>query len=161
MYKILVTGSNGQLGSEIRSVSHTYPFEFFFTDSKSLDITDKSKVREFLVRNDINTIINCAAYTAVDRAETDSEGADKVNHLAVKHLAESAKDLNITLVHVSTDYVFNGESYQPYTEESPCDPRSVYGLTKRAGEEAMISLKVPNSVIIRTSWVYSGFGKTS
>lgn len=158
MYKVLVTGSNGQLGSEIRFLSPNYSFEFIFTDVEDLDITDKAKVHKFLVDNRINTILNCAAYTAVDRAEADFETADNVNHLAVKYLAESAKELNIKLVHVSTDYVFNGETYQPYTEDSPCDPQSVYGVTKRAGEEAMISLKLSNSVIIRTSWVYSTFG---
>lgn len=159
MYKVLLTGVNGQLGSEIQSVSQHYPFEFIFKDSKSLDITDREKVFEFLKINNVNAIINCAAYTAVDRAETETENADAVNHLAVKHLAESSKVLNITLVHVSTDYVFNGESFRPYTEDSVCDPQSVYGATKRAGEEAMISLQVPNSIIIRTSWVYSTFGK--
>lgn len=158
MYKVLVTGVNGQLGSEIRSVSHNYPFEFIFTDSKNLDITDLEKVTEFLKSNSVNAIINCAAYTAVDRAETDTETADAVNHLAVKNLAKSAKDLSLTFVHVSTDYVFNGESFKPYTEESDCDPQGVYGATKRAGEEALISLQVANSIIIRTSWVYSTFG---
>lgn len=158
MHKILVTGANGQLGSEIRFLSPKYPFEFIFTDVEDLDITVKEKVHEFLVDNRINSIINCAAYTAVDRAESDFQTADKVNHLAVKYLAESAKELNIKLVHVSTDYVFNGETFQPYTEDAPCDPKSVYGVTKRAAEEAMISLKLPNSIIIRTSWVYSTFG---
>lgn len=158
MHKILVTGSNGQLGSEIQFLSNNYDYEFIFTGAEELDITDKTKVYKFLVSNEINTIINCAAYTAVDRAETEVEIADKVNHFAVKYLAESAKELKIKLVHVSTDYVFNGEAFQPYTEDSPCDPQSVYGLTKRAGEEALISLKLPNSIIVRTSWVYSTFG---
>lgn len=158
MDKILVTGSNGQLGSEIRFLSPNYAFDFIFTDVEDLDITDQAKVRNFLVVNKINTILNCAAYTAVDRAESDFETADKVNHLAVKYLAESAKELNIKLVHVSTDYVFNGEAFQPYTEDSPCDPQSVYGVTKRAGEEALISIKLPNSIIVRTSWVYGTFG---
>ncbi len=158
MHKILVTGSKGQLGSEIQFLSNNYDYEFIFTGAEELDITDKTKVYKFLLSNEINTIINCAAYTAVDRAETEVEIADKVNHFAVKYLAESAKELKIKLVHVSTDYVFNGEAFQPYTEDSPCDPQSVYGLTKRAGEEALISLKLPNSIIVRTSWVYSTFG---
>ncbi len=158
MNKVLVTGSNGQLGSEIRYLSPNYPFEFIFTDVEDLDITDKAKVHKFLVDNRINSILNCAAYTAVDRAEVDFETADNVNHLAVKYLAESAKELNIKLVHISTDYVFNGEAFQPYTEDSPCNPQCVYGITKRAAEEAIIFLKLPNSVIIRTSWVYSTFG---
>jgi dTDP-4-dehydrorhamnose reductase len=158
MHRVLVTGSNGQLGSEIRYLSPNYPFEFIFTDVEDLDITKKDNVHIFLVDNRINSIINCAAYTAVDRAEADFETADKVNHLAVKYLAESAKELNIKLIHVSTDYVFNGEAFQPYTEDSPCDPKSVYGITKRSAEEAILFLKLPNSVIIRTSWVYSTFG---
>lgn len=158
MYKILVTGSKGQLGSEIKFLSPDYPFEFFFTDSENLDITDALKVQKFLADKEINTIINCAAYTSVDRAESDSEKANKVNHLAVKNMALIAKEMNISMVHVSTDYVFNGETYQPYTEDSPCDPRSVYGLTKRAGEESMISVGLPNSIIIRASWIYSTFG---
>lgn len=158
MHKVLVTGSNGQLGSEIRYLSPNYPFEFIFTDIENLDITKKENVHEFLVDNGINSILNCAAYTAVDRAEAEFETADKVNHLAVKYLAESAKELNIKLIHVSTDYVFDGQAYQPYTEDSPCNPQSVYGVTKRAGEEAMISLKLPDSIIIRTSWVYSTYG---
>lgn len=158
MHKVLVTGSNGQLGSEIRFLSPNYSFDFIFTDVEDLDITDKAKVHKFLVENSINTILNCAAYTAVDKAEEDFVTADKVNHLAVKYLAESSKELNIKFIHVSTDYVFNGEAFQPYTEDSPCDPQSVYGITKRASEEAIIFLKLPNSVIIRTSWVYSIFG---
>lgn len=158
MHKVLVTGSNGQLGSEIRFLSPNYPFEFIFTDVEDLDITKKENVHRFLVDSRIDSILNCAAYTAVDRAEADFETADKVNHIAVNYLAESAKDLNIRLVHISTDYVFNGEAFQPYTEDSPCDPKSVYGITKRSAEEAILSLKLPNSVIIRTSWVYSTFG---
>jgi dTDP-4-dehydrorhamnose reductase len=158
MHRVLVTGSNGQLGSEIRYLSPNYPFEFIFTDVEDLDITKKENVHKFLVDARINSIINCAAYTAVDRAEVDFETVDKVNHIAVKYLAESAKDLNIRLVHISTDYVFNGEAFQPYTEDSPCDPKSVYGITKRSAEEAILFLKLPNSVIIRTSWVYSTFG---
>ncbi|WP_075352669.1 dTDP-4-dehydrorhamnose reductase [Algoriphagus marinus] len=158
MHKVLVTGANGQLGSEIRYLSPNFSFEFIFSDVEDLDITEKEKVHKFLVDNRINSIVNCAAYTAVDRAEADFDTADKVNHLAVKYLAESAKELNIKLVHVSTDYVFNGEAFQPYIEDSRCDPRNVYGISKRSAEEAILFLKLPNSVIIRTSWVYSSFG---
>jgi dTDP-4-dehydrorhamnose reductase len=158
MYKILVTGAKGQLGSEIQYLSPYFPYKFIFTDIEDLDITDKSQLKQFLVLNNINSVVNCAAYTAVDKAESDFETANKVNHLAVQYLAELAKELNMSLVHISTDYVFNGESFQPYTETSPCDPKGIYGSTKRAGEEAIISLNLPNSVIIRTSWVYSTFG---
>jgi dTDP-4-dehydrorhamnose reductase len=158
MHKILITGSNGQLGSEIRSLSADYAYQFLFTDVQDLDITDRDALHKFLVENKINTILNCAAYTAVDRAEEDVQTADKVNHLAVKYLAEESKTLGITLIHISTDYVFNGEAFMPYKENDLTDPQSVYGITKRAAEEEMISLQIPNSIIIRTSWVYSTFG---
>jgi dTDP-4-dehydrorhamnose reductase len=158
MHKILVTGSNGQLGSEIRSLSTDYSYQFLFTDVQDLDITDPDALHKFLVENKINTILNCAAYTAVDRAEEDVQTADQVNHLAVKYLAEESKTLGITLIHISTDYVFNGKAFMPYKENDLTDPQSVYGTTKRAAEEEMISLQIPNSIIIRTSWVYSTYG---
>jgi dTDP-4-dehydrorhamnose reductase len=158
MHKILVTGSNGQLGSEIRSLSADYSYQFLFTDVQDLDITDRNALHQFLVENKVNTILNCAAYTAVDRAEDDFQTADKVNHLAVKYLAEESKTLGITLIHISTDYVFNGKAFMPYKENDLTDPQSVYGTTKRAAEEEMISLQIPNSIIIRTSWVYSAYG---
>jgi dTDP-4-dehydrorhamnose reductase len=158
MHKILVTGSNGQLGSEIRSLSAYYSYQFLFTDVQDLDITDRNALHQFLVENKVNTILNCAAYTAVDRAEDDFQTADKVNHLAVKYLAEESKTLGITLIHISTDYVFNGKAFMPYKENDLTDPQSVYGTTKRAAEEEMISLQIPNSIIIRTSWVYSAYG---
>jgi len=158
MHKILVTGSNGQLGSEIRSLSADYSYQFLFTDVQDLDITDRNALHQFLVENKVNTILNCAAYTAVDRAEDDFQTADKVNHLAVKYLAEESKILGITLIHISTDYVFNGKAFMPYKENDLTDPQSVYGTTKRAAEKEMISLQIPNSIIIRTSWVYSAYG---
>lgn len=158
MHKILVTGSNGQLGSEIRSLSADYSYQFLFTDVQDLDITDRNALHQFLVENKVNTILNCAAYTAVDRAEDDFQTADKVNHLAVKYLAEESKTLGITLIHISTDYVFNGKAFMPYKENDLTDPQSVYGTTKRAAEKEMISLQIPNSIIIRTSWVYSAYG---
>jgi dTDP-4-dehydrorhamnose reductase len=158
MHKILVTGSNGQLGSEIRSLSAYYSYQFLFTDVQDLDISDRNALHQFLVENKVNTILNCAAYTAVDRAEDDFQTADKVNHLAVKYLAEESKTLGITLIHISTDYVFNGKAFMPYKENDLTDPQSVYGTTKRAAEKEMISLQIPNSIIIRTSWVYSAYG---
>ena len=158
MLNVLVTGSNGQLGSEIRELSPEYNYNFFFTDRNTLDISDKKAVEEFLSRNDINIIINCAAYTAVDTAESDEANADKINHLAVKNLAELAKDKNIQLIHISTDYVFDGKNYKPYTEDDITNPNGVYGATKLAGEIAMQNINPANSIIIRTSWVYSSFG---
>jgi len=158
MHNILVTGSNGQLGSEIRELASGYDYNFFFTDRTSLDITDEEALNSFVQENTITTIINCAAYTAVDKAESDEVNADKINHLAVKYLAKIAKEQNIKLIHISTDYVFDGKNYKPYTEEDITNPQGVYGETKLAGEKAMQEISPLDSVIIRTSWVYSSFG---
>lgn len=158
MYKVLVTGANGQLGSEIRHISSAYEFEFIFTDVAELDITNKKSIINFLNDNPVDAIINCAAFTAVDKAENEVEIADKVNHLAVKYLAEAANEFKLKFIHVSTDYVFDGEAFSPYSEDDVPNPQSIYGVTKRAGELALISLEVPDSIVIRTSWVYSVFG---
>ena len=131
---------------------------FFFTDSSTVDITDFKKVKEFIETNKINVIINCAAYTAVDKAEDDEVNADKINHLAVKNLASIAKEKNIKLVHISTDYVFDGENFMPYIESDSVNPQGIYGKTKLEGEEALQKVNPKNSIIIRTSWVYSSFG---
>ena len=158
MTNILVTGSKGQVGSELQALSQNYEYNFFFTDRTILDITNLSNINDFITTNSINTIINCAAYTAVDKAEEDKENADKVNHLAIKYLAEVAKEKNIKLIHISTDYVFNGENFKPYTEDDTTSPNGVYGVTKLAGEKAMQEINPKDSIIIRTSWVYSSFG---
>ncbi|MDD2357279.1 MAG: dTDP-4-dehydrorhamnose reductase [Thiovulaceae bacterium] len=158
MINILVTGSNGQLGSEIRALSPDYNYNFFFTDRESLDISNTDIVNEFIETNSINTIINCAAYTAVDKAESDIENADMINHLAVKNLAEIAKENDIKLIHISTDYVFDGKNFKPYTEDDVTNPNGVYGSTKLEGEKALLQVRPKNSIIIRTSWVYSSFG---
>ncbi len=158
MHNILVTGSNGQLGNELREISGNYKYNFYFTDREELDITDKRSIELFVESNNIDIIINCAAYTAVDKAEEDELNAAKVNHLAVKYLAQTAKAKNIKLVHISTDYVFNGMNYKPYNEDDSVDPNGVYGKTKLDGEDAMIEINPLNSIIIRTSWVYSSFG---
>lgn len=156
--RILVTGANGQLGSEVRAISGKYPeFDFFYTTRRELDICDQNAVEKFVSRNNINSIINCAAYTAVDKAESESELADKINHLAVKALAEISLKYDIKLIHISTDYVFDGNSYKPYTEIDIPNPQSVYGKTKLDGERAMKKINPSNSVIIRTSWVYSRY----
>ena len=155
---ILVTGANGQLGSEIKELSQNYKYNIFFTDVKLLDISNKKAIEDFIKQNSIDTIINCAAYTAVDKAEEEKELADKINHIAVKNLAEVSKEFDISLVHISTDYVFNGLSYRPYKESDKTEPQSVYGSTKLMGEEAMIDISPKNSIIIRTSWLYSTFG---
>ena len=157
-YNILVTGSNGQLGSEIKELSSNYFYNFFFTDRNSIDITSKDSIRSFCQTNNINVIINCAAYTAVDKAESDELNADLVNRKAVKKLALVSSELNIKLIHISTDYVFDGRNFKPYCEEFQTNPQGVYGKTKLDGENEMRDINPKNSIIIRTSWVYSSFG---
>lgn len=159
MYNILVTGGNGQLGSEIRVLIESYPqYHFFFTDVATLDICNKETIALFIKENKITVIINCAAYTAVDKAESDSKLADTINHLAVQHLAELAKIYNCKFIHISTDYVFDGNNYKPYNETDKPNPQSVYGSTKLAGELALQKINPENTIIIRTSWVYSSYG---
>ncbi len=157
-FNILVTGSNGQLGSEIKELSTKYEYNFFFTDRSNIDITKKESLKTFCQINNINTIINCAAYTAVDKAESDEVNADLINRKAVKKLALISQELNIKLIHISTDYVFDGKTYKPYVEEFQTKPNSVYGKTKLDGENEMINVNPKNSIIIRTSWVYSSYG---
>ena len=158
MHNILVTGANGQLGSEIRELSSDYENNCFFTDRNELDISNLEAVKNYVDKNSIDVIINCAAYTAVDKAEDDESNADAVNNVAVKYLSQVSKDRNIKLIHISTDYVYDGKNYKPYTEDDIVNPNSVYGKTKLAGEKAMQDINPSNSIIIRTSWVYSSFG---
>ena len=160
---VLVTGSNGQLGSELKALIQHSTFniqhhDFYFTDRSILDITNKTSVENFCLTNNIKIIINCAAYTAVDKAESDEEMAYGINHKAVETMAHIAKHNNIALIHISTDYVFDGSNFKPYVENDPTNPQSVYGASKLAGEEAMQTINPKNSLIIRTSWVYSSFG---
>lgn len=157
-YNILVTGSMGQLGSEIKELSSNYNYNFFFTTRDDIDITSKESIKEFCQTNSINVIINCAAYTAVDKAQSDIENADLVNRKAVKKLSIVAKELNIKLIHISTDYVFDGKNFKPYVEEFQTNPQSVYGKTKLDGENEIRDINPLNSIIIRTSWVYSYYG---
>ncbi|MCT7433162.1 dTDP-4-dehydrorhamnose reductase [Aliarcobacter cryaerophilus] len=158
IYNILVTGSMGQLGSEIKELSSNYNYNFFFTTRDDIDITSKDSIKEFCQTNSINVIINCAAYTAVDKAQSDIENADLLNRKAVKKLSIVAKELNIKLIHISTDYVFDGKNFKPYVEEFQTNPQSVYGKTKLDGENEMRDINPLNSIIIRTSWVYSYYG---
>lgn len=160
---MLVTGSSGQVGSELKNLIQNLKFEmqnydFYFTDRSELDITSVDTLKSYVRTESINIIINCAAYTAVDKAEDDEVNADKINHLAVKNLAKISKENNIQLIHVSTDYVFDGENFKPYTEDDITKPNGVYGRTKLDGENAMREISPQNSLIIRTSWVYSSFG---
>ncbi len=159
MLNILVTGSNGQLGSELQALHENYrEYNFTFTDRESLDITCKDCISLTCKEKNITHIINCAAYTAVDKAEEDQDNADAINHLAVQNLAEIAKEMGISLIHISTDYVFDGKNYKPYAENDDVNPQGIYGKTKLDGEEALLHVSPPKSIIIRTSWVYSSFG---
>ena len=159
MNNILVTGSEGQLGSELRAIAFRFTqYNLFFTNRLTLDITDYNAVKAFTETNKINAIINCAAYTSVDSAESKSKLADAVNHLAVSNLAKIAKQNNIKFIHISTDYVFDGNSQRPYNENDTPNPQSVYGQTKLDGELAMQKINPANSIIIRTSWLYSRHG---
>jgi len=157
MKNVLVTGAKGQLGSCLRDRISQYPeFKFFFTDVSDLDITSSDAVDTFISEHKIDAILNCAAYTAVDKAEEDKENAFNVNSHAVRHLVNAADLRNARIIHVSTDYVFNGASEKPYEVDDPKGPINVYGASKLAGEEEL--LKYNNGIIIRTSWVISEYG---
>ena len=159
MNNILVTGGDGQLGSELKALAiHYNNYNYIFTDVDDLDITNHTLVVEFIKAHKISFIINCAAYTAVDKAEEQFEIADKINHLAVANFAQIAKENNVKLIHISTDYVFDGTAHKPYAEIDTPNPQSVYGKTKLSGEEAILTINPENSIIIRTSWVYSIYG---
>ena len=191
-FNILVTGANGQLGSEIKhlvdnsffkmdprvkpeddetvipafsrhsceggnpAMPHNY--HFHFATQNDFDLSHPCKMKDFFEGKKFDVVINCAAYTAVDKAESEQELADALNHLAVKHLAEISKEKGIRLIHISTDYVFDGKNCKPYTETDITNPQSVYGKTKLDGENALIAINPPNAIIIRTSWVYSFYG---
>lgn len=159
MKKILVTGANGQLGQCLQKISSQFEeFEFIFTDSETLDITNKEEVNDFFWQNAPDFCINAAAYTAVDLAETDIEKVFLVNADGAENLAEACAENNAQFIHVSTDYVFDGENNLAYTEEDFTNPLGVYGASKLAGDELALEVN-PCSVILRTSWVYSEFGK--
>lgn len=156
--KILVTGANGQLGSELKVLSSHYSqFEWVFADRSVLDLSDLASISNILDRIHPQIIFNCAAYTAVDKAETETELADTLNHQAVRVLAQWAHSHSAQLLHVSTDYVFDGNSSTALIEEAPTGPINLYGQTKLAGEQACLR-ENPESIVIRTSWVYSRFG---
>ncbi len=157
--KIAVFGANGQLGRKIQdwNKEHAGEHDFVFTDIDSLDITDKRQIDDFMRMHQPQVMINCAAYTAVDKAEDEPETADSINHIAVKLLSEAAGAHHAFMVHVSTDYVFDGMQCRPYVETDSTAPMSVYGKTKLAGELAMQHSGCCG-VIIRTAWLYSEYG---
>ena len=154
---ILVTGGNGQLGCSLRLASAESQHRFIFTDIEELDITSATAVEAFFNRENIEVVVNCAAYTAVDLAEDNEEQADLINHKAVTLLAEACKCHDATLVHISTDYIFSGEANTPYNEEAKPAPLNAYGRTKLAGERAIMESGC-RYIILRTSWLYSEFG---
>lgn len=157
---ILITGANGQLGNEMRKVlDGSSQFNVFYTDVAELDITNLDALKAFVAKHEIDTIVNCAAYTAVDMAEDNNELCDKINHIAVSNIAEAAKTVNAKVIHISTDYVFDGTSCRPYIETDATNPQSVYGTTKLAGEQALSEILPDSHIIIRTAWLYSSFGK--
>ena len=154
---ILVTGANGQLGNEMRRLGAVSPNNYIFTDVAELDITNAVAVAVFVKQYSIDAIINCAAYTNVDKAESEEQTAELINATAVGNLAIAAKEVGATLFHVSTDYVFGSEGNTPRTEEMPLDPLGVYGRTKLHGEQA-IEKSGCKALIFRTAWLYSEFG---
>ena len=157
--RILVTGADGQLGNCIRKAAEGSKDEYIFTDVDDLDITDKEAVDLCIRCNDFQVVVNCAAYTNVDKAESQPEFAEKLNAEAVRNLADACKKYGVTLIQISTDYVFGGsQGNTPRTEEEPVNPTGVYGLTKLHGEEA-VKESGCNAIIIRTAWLYSEYGK--
>ena len=160
MDNILITGSKGQLGLELSKFESNFSnYTFFLADKSSLNIADYKAVEDYVSENKISVIINCAAYTNVDNAEDEPELAGTINYLAVKNLAEIAKKYHVKLIHISTDYVFDGTSQIPYLEDDKTNPKNRYGLTKLKGEKALKVVNPNNSMILRTSWLYSEFGK--
>ncbi len=158
MRNLLVTGANGQLGRSFQKIQQAYPQHvFFFTDIPEMDITDRNQVDAFIKKNQIQILVNCAAYTAVDKAEKEPELADKINYRGVEILAEVARKNEIPLVHVSTDYVFDGETCHPLKETDDVNPIGIYGKTKWEGEQAIQKIGC-NAVVVRTAWLYSEFG---
>ena len=154
---ILVTGSNGQLGSEIKDLAANFAdFNCYFTDSIDLDICNSGTLEHYIKDNKIEAVINCAAYTAVDKAEQEAELAKKVNSEGILNLVNAVAKVNGKLIHISTDYVFDGNSFLPYQESDEVNPIGVYGNTKRRGELAVINADI-DGIVIRTSWLYSAY----
>lgn len=162
---ILITGSNGQLGNQMRLLGATSSHHYIYTDvsmpegvpTLKLDITDLDEIRALMQAESVDVVVNCAAYTNVEKAEDDYAIADLINHTAAAHLAKVCAEMGATLIHVSTDYVFQGRNCLPCTEDQPTDPLGVYGKTKLAGEVA-IEESGCNYIILRTAWLYSSFG---
>lgn len=158
MQTIIVTGANGQLGQELQRLAPAFPaYTLHFFDRSDLDIANSAQVRSTFASLKPAFCINCAAYTAVDKAESEQKAAFAINAEGAKHLAEASKEVGARFVHISTDYVFNGVGEKPYKEDDPTDPVNLYGASKLRGEQLTLET-APDSVVIRTSWVYSSFG---
>lgn len=158
MKNILITGANGQLGNEMRLLAgENEGYNYFFTDVAELDICDEQAVMDFVACHQIDIIVNCAAYTAVDKAEDNQDLCNRLNAVAPGFLAKAVATRNGYLVQVSTDYVFDGTAHIPYKEDQPTCPNSVYGVTKLAGEKEALKY-CSNTMVIRTAWLYSTFG---
>lgn len=162
-YRLIITGAEGQLGRSIQALAPSHPnIEFVYTDVTELDICEPNSLdslAERLTPERLTLVINCAAYTAVDQAEGESELADRLNHRAVRLLAESCQRLGYMMIQVSTDYVFDGKSSHPYAEDAPTNPLGVYGKTKRLGEEAILQALGSRGLVVRTAWLYSPYGR--
>jgi len=159
--KILVIGANGQLGKSVQKIvsSAKQNNEFVFVGRGELDFSQNDNIEKYFKENSFDVVVNGAAYTAVDKAESEIELTNQINHLAVRKLAEIAYKKNIKLIHISTDYVFDGTGSKPYKETDKTNPINVYGKTKLAGEKALQEIMTTNAIIIRTSWLYSEYGK--
>ena len=156
--KLLITGSKGQLGSEIKELSHEYPeIDFFFKDFPELDICNSDLINSFIKEKNIKAVINCAAYSSVEKAEENIEMANKVNSTGVFNLVNALSRVDGKLIHISTDYVFDGTNLEPYKELDPVRPLGIYGKSKRHGELVIINSSI-DAIIIRTSWLYSSYG---
>lgn len=155
---ILITGSNGQLGSEFRELEKEYnSYKFFFTDLNELDITNAEKTMQFVKSNKIEAAVNCAAFTSVDAAESKKSDATLINATGAKNIANACAKVNALLIHISTDYVFEGKNFKPYTENDTAGPKTTYGKTKLDGEIEVI-FNAKRALIFRTSWLYSSYG---
>ncbi len=156
--KIIVTGANGQVGNELQFLAQQYPdFEFHFTDIAELDITNEKAIANLFAEIQPNYCVNCAAYTAVDKAESDAEKAKLINETAVKYLAQACQKFNTTFLHISSDYVYHNRINRPLKETDKPSPKGVYAATKLAGDVVALAQN-KNTVVLRTSWVYSSYG---
>ena len=158
--RVILIGKNGQLGKSIKNLTelNEHNHNFTFVGRETLDLSNDDNIRDYFENNEFDIIINCAAYTNVDKAEKEPEVANQVNHLAVSRLSQVANKLKAKLIHISTDYVFDGESNKPYLENDKTNPINTYGMTKLFGEQALLKIMPSNAMIIRTSWVYSEHG---